>query len=210
MNDFRTEQEEFWAGDFGNGYIDRNSSARQLSANISLFSNALQAAVGGVGSIIELGANIGQNLKALSALFPKVQLSAVEINEKAVGELRSLDCGLRVFHDSILNFKTEETWDMSFTKGVLIHMDPQYLPLVYDTLFNCARRYILIAEYYNPKPVEVKYRGHSKRLFKRDFAGEMLDSFPSLELLDYGFVYHRDHNFPLDDITWFLMKKTLK
>ncbi len=209
MNAFRTEQEEFWAGDFGNNYIDRNSSAHQLSANISLFSKALQAAVG-VGSIIELRANIGQNLKVLSTLLPKAQLSAVEINEKAVGELKSLHLGLTVFHDSILNFKAEETWDMAFTKGVLIHMDPQYLPHVYDTLLNCARRYILVAEYYNPKPVEVNYRGRSKRLFKRDFAGEMLDRFPSLELLDYGFVYHRDHNSTLDDITWSLMKKTLK
>lgn len=206
MNDFKTEQEKFWAGDFGNDYIDRNARARQLSANISLFSKALQAA-SGLGSIIELGANIGQNLKALNALLPKTRLSAVEINKKAVDELRSMDIGPTVFHDSILNFKKKETWDLAFTKGVLIHIDPQYLPLVYDTLFNCARLYILVAEYYNPVPVEVKYRGHSERLFKRDFAGEMLDRFPSLELLDYGFVYHRDHNFPLDDLTWFLLEK---
>lgn len=31
--------------------------------------------------------------------------------------------------------------------------------------------------------------------------------FPDCKLEDYGFVYHRDNNFPLDDITWFLMKK---
>ena len=28
-----------------------------------------------------------------------------------------------------------------------------------------------------------------------------------LQLIDYGFQYHGDHNFPQDDITWFLMEK---
>ena len=36
------------------------------------------------------------------------------------------------------------------------------------------------------------YRGHTARLFKRDFAGEMLDRFSDLRLVDYGFRYHRD------------------
>ena len=40
-----------------------------------------------------------------------------------------------------------------------------------------------------------------------NFAGEMLDRFRDLRLVDYGFVYHRDVNFPQDDITWFLMEK---
>jgi spore coat polysaccharide biosynthesis protein SpsF len=64
-----------------------------------------------------------------------------------------------------------------------------------------------VCEYYNPTPVEVTYRGHEQALFKRDFAGEMLDAFPELTLVDYGFTYHRDPKFPLDDSTWFLMEK---
>lgn len=68
-------------------------------------------------------------------------------------------------------------------------------------------RYILIAEYYNPVPVEVSYRGNSGKLFKRDFAGEMLDRYSDLQLLDYGFSYRRDPQFPTDDINWFLLEK---
>ena len=41
------------------------------------------------------------------------------------------------------------------------------------------------------------------RLFKRDFAGEMLDRFSDLRLVDYGFRYHRDPAHPADDLTWF-------
>ena len=58
-----------------------------------------------------------------------------------------------------------------------------------------------------PAPVAIPYRGHSDRLFKRDFAGEILDRHPQLQLVDYGFAYRRDPNFPQDDITWFLMEK---
>ena len=52
----------------------------------------------------------------------------------------------------------------------------------------------------------VNYRGHDNRLFKRDFAGELIDKF-GLKLRDYGFLYHRDNYFPQDDLTWFLLEK---
>jgi hypothetical protein len=35
----------------------------------------------------------------------------------------------------------------------------------------------------------------------------MLDAYPDLKLLDYGFVYHRDPAHPQDDVTWFLIEK---
>lgn len=78
---------------------------------------------------------------------------------------------------------------------------------VYEVLYDSSKRYICIAEYYNPTPISVSYRGHQERLFKRDFAGEMLEKYPDLQLIDYGFVYHGDANFPQDDVTWFLLEK---
>lgn len=90
---------------------------------------------------------------------------------------------------------------------MLIHLNPDRLPDVYARLYECSRAYILVNEYYNSKPVEVNYRGHSERLFKRDFAGDLLDAYPDLALVNYGFQHHRDPNFPADDLTWFLLKK---
>ena len=72
---------------------------------------------------------------------------------------------------------------------------------------KASNRYILIGEYYNPTPVTINYRGHDDRLFKRDFAGEMLDKHRNLKLVDYGFLYHRDNYFDQDDINWFLLEK---
>jgi spore coat polysaccharide biosynthesis protein SpsF len=81
------------------------------------------------------------------------------------------------------------------------------LPAVYDKLVAATGRYLLVAEYYNPSPVAIPYRGHTDRLFKRDFAGEILDRHPNLRLVDYGFAYRRDPDFQQDDITWFLLEK---
>lgn len=92
-------------------------------------------------------------------------------------------------------------------KGVLIHIDPDMLDTVYEKLYQASNRLILICEYYNSTPVSISYRGHADRLFKRDFAGEMLEKYPDLMLVDYGFSYRRDPAFPQDDITWFLMQK---
>jgi hypothetical protein len=57
-----------------------------------------------------------------------------------------------------------------------------------------------------PTPTEVPYRGHSQRLFKRDFAGELMDRHPDLELVDHGFAWRRAR-LPQDDINWFLLEK---
>ena len=35
-----------------------------------------------------------------------------------------------------------------------------------------------------------------------------MERFSSLSLVDYGFLYRRDPNFPQDDIHWFLMEKS--
>lgn len=79
---------------------------------------------------------------------------------------------------------------------------------MYNALHQAARRYVCLVEYYNPIPMEATYRGHTGKLFERDFAGELLDKFPDLRLVDYGFVYRRDLNFPQDDPTWFLLEKS--
>ena len=63
----------------------------------------------------------------------------------------------------------------------------------------------MLVEYYSSNPVGVRYRGNKDKLFKRDFAGEIIKKY-NLNLIDYGFVYRFDKN-PQDDLTWFLLKK---
>lgn len=201
-----TEQETFWEGAFGDEYVDRNQGSQLVASKTAFFSKVL-ARAHSVNSVLELGSNIGLNLVALRHLLPAAQLSAVEINQKAASELKSKLPDVNLHVKSILEFQPDATWDLVFTKGVMIHINPEKLANVYELLHRASSRYILVSEYYSPKPTEITYRGHTGKLFKRDFAGEMLDKFPDLHLVDYGFVYHRDPHFPQDDSTWFLMEK---
>ena len=203
---FKTEQEKFWAGDFGDEYIGRNKSEEYLASNLNFFSKAFNQ-LGQPKSIIEFGANIGMNLRAIKLLFPKIDLFGIEINKNAADELAKFIGQENVFNGSIFEFEATHKCDVSLIKGVLIHINPEMLSLVYEKLYTASNKYILICEYYNPSPVTVSYRGHSDRLFKRDFAGEMLEKYVDLKLVDYGFCYKRDKAFPQDDITWFLLEK---
>lgn len=198
-------QQEFWRGEFGDQYIERNKSPNLMAANISLFANIMARSQILPKSILEIGANIGLNLKALSSLLPNCELTGLEINTKAAQELRS--SGFNTIESSIEGAALDSSFDLVLTKGVLIHINPEALKTVYEKIFHASNKWILLIEYYSPSPVHINYRGHENKLFKRDFAGEFLDHFPGrLNLVNYGFNYHRG-NFPQDDLTWFLLEK---
>lgn len=203
---YTTEQEAFWAGEFGTHYIERNQGAYLLASNLAFFSRALQQTTR-ISSCIEFGANIGMNLAAIKLLYPDIHAEAIEINPTAALQLRLQWPEHCVHEQSILDYVPDRNFDLVLIKGVLIHIHPDYLPQTYDKLVDSTGRYLLLCEYYNPSPIEIPYRGHQNRMFKRDFCGEILDRHPQLKLIDYGFVYRRDPSFPQDDITWFLIDK---
>ncbi len=204
--EYKTEQEAFWAGDFGDAYSQRNDGEQLLISKTALFAKILDK-TGKLSSVIEFGSNIGLNLRALQRLQPAIELSAIEINEFAKQQLEEWGHCKEVFHQSALTFKAQSEYEMAMVLGVLIHINPEELPVMYKNLYESSQRWILISESYNPTPLAIDYRGHEARYFKRDFAGEMMAQYPDLKLVDYGFVYHKDPHYPLDDTTWFLLEK---
>ena len=139
---FKTEQEKFWAGDFGNEYVDRNDNSELIAYRTAVFSKIL-ANTKGINSFLEFGANIGQNLIALKQLKPLCSFGAIEINKKAIETLKGIP-DTKVFEGSILNFSAQELgkFDFTFTSGVLIHIDPDKLSDVYSMLYDCSKKYI--------------------------------------------------------------------
>ena len=207
----KTEQEKFWAGEFGTEYSDRNVGANILASNLALFADIFKR-VPKLSSVVEFGSNIGLNLKALDLLYPGQAQSAVEINEVAAKKINNALPNTKVFNLSISDFEpgmlVDGPCDLALIKGVLIHINPEQLNMVYEKLYESSKRFILVCEYYNPKPDTVSYRGHADKLFRRDFAGELLDRYSDVNLVNYGFAYHRDPSFPQDDLTWFLLEKS--
>lgn len=202
-------QEALWKGSFGDDYQRR--APGDVEANRVLFERALRGLQ--IRSVIEFGAGRGANLAALRTLLPNALLSAVEINQRAAEHIA--DQGIQTQMASILEWippcehpdvPSTTWWDLALTKGLLIHIPPEGLPRAYEALHSASSRYIMLAEYYCPIPRTIPYRGQDNALWARDFAGEMLERFSDLRLVDYGFVYRRDP-YPQDDLTWFLLEK---
>ncbi len=203
---FHTEQEQFWATDFGNDYPSRNEGEKLISSNLALFSKIFKNCPS-IQSAAELGCNIGLNLIAINRINKQLKLRGYEINEKAAKAARETNIAEIVNTTVVEPLNANTTFDVTFTKGVLIHINPEMLPAVYQNLYDLSNRYILVCEYYNPAPVSINYRGHEDRLFKRDFAGELMQKY-KLKLVDYGFNYRNDPYLTNDDTTWFLLEKS--
>jgi hypothetical protein len=98
-----------------------------------------------------------------------------------------------------------DAWfDLAFTTGVLIHQPEASVHNVMTEIVRVSRRYVLCGEYYAPQVVEVAYRGQSRALFKRDYGRLYVENFPSLRLVDEGFL-GRDDGW--DEINWWLFEK---
>ena len=201
MND----QELFWKGNFGDDYAERNVGVEFVAAKIDMFSKALKVA-NNINSIIELGSNRGLNANALKAILPSSHYTGIEIGSKAFSLLKKNPNVDDCHHLSIHEFETDKKFDLAMIAGVMIHLNPETLPDVYKLLASLSARYVLISEYYNPSPVEINYRGHTGKLFKRDFAKEFIDQ-TGFKLVDYGFFYRNDPKFHHDDMTWFLLER---
>ncbi len=201
----KTEQELFWQGNFGTEYTSRNQI---LPEQRQPFFAQVLAKTYGVKTICELGANRGHNLQAIAQLSSNFQLTGVELNPTAIAQLETIP-GVQSVQSSIQDFNPEKKFDLVFTCGVLIHINPQDLPLIYQKIYDISSRYILLNEYYNPVPVEINYRGYTDKLFKRDFAGELMEQHrDKVIVIDYGFLWQRMSP-AWDNTTWILLEKTV-
>nr|WP_325179381.1 pseudaminic acid biosynthesis-associated methylase [uncultured Oscillibacter sp.] len=174
-----------------------------FAAHLTVFRDMLRR-VESVESVCELGASYGLNMMILHTLLPHVELTGVEINHKAAEMLAQLPY-VTAIESSVYQTQLTGQYDMVLSKGVAVCQDGEKLEEYYQILYSLSKRYIVLCEYYNPTPVKVQHR--EAWLYKRDFPGEMMDRYPDLKLLDYGFQYHRDYLFPVDDFNWFVLEK---
>ena len=205
-------QLKFWTGKFGEDYWKRNKITPEKTKNgvkayQRIFNNIKPK------SILEVGSNIGIQLTILRKLLgPDIKLNSVEPNKTAFAKLiknpqiklaQAYNCDgyhLPFDNDSI---------DLVFTSGVLIHIPPQNLPDITKEIVRVSKRYVLCIEFFSHEPEEKAYRGHRNVFFKRDFGAFYLDHFPMLKTIDYGFFWERE--FPqFMDYHWWLFEKTSK
>jgi pseudaminic acid biosynthesis-associated methylase len=207
--DQATPQEKLWRGEFGDQYVGRNGLSDEKLALLTAHWAKVLGCLDGEPpkSILEVGANIGLNLRAMRRLTT-ADFYAVEPNATARGILtqdgvvpaeRVLDS---VASDIAL---PDASVDLAFTCTVLIHVHPDDLLAACREIHRVSRRYVVCVEYFADSVQEVPYRGNRDALFKRDFGSFYLDNFPDLKLVDYGFAWKRLTS--VDNCTWWVFEK---
>lgn len=186
-----TVQEKFWSSSFGNAYIKRNTySPKELdkfytdSLGISR-SKLNKEFLGdlGIKNILEVGCNIGNQLVLLQKQGFK-NLYGIEIFDEAVEEAKKRTKNINIIQGSAfdLPFK-DEYFDLVYTAGVLIHINPKDLKKFMSEIYRVSKKYIWGYEFYNDNHIQKMYRGNKDRFWKADFAKIYLDLFPDLKLI---------------------------
>lgn len=175
-----TEQEQFWRGDFGSAYLERNRV--DWRARLPFWKDIVEFTK--PQSILEVGCNAGWNMRAIRNVTPYwsicdgnlISLRGCDINSAAIAEAG--DAGLSVVEASLFDLKKEWPdggFDLVFTAGVLIHVAPEDLSTAMDSIISVSKRYVLAVEYADETEVMVPYRDHSERLWRRPF-GKMYEA----------------------------------
>ena len=111
-------------------------------------------------------------------------LAGIEIQDYAVEVAKSRLPNVPLWQGSaqVLPFE-DNSFDVVFTSGVLIHISPEDLPKAMSEIHRCTRKYIWGMEYFSAKPTSINYRGHDHLLWKMNYAQEYLSRFPDLDLV---------------------------
>lgn len=203
-----TPQEHFWREKITDSYSRDNSFFDEklgLQAWEIILSKIDKS---DISSYLDCGSNIGRNIAFLKKVLPEATSNIVELAkapfDKCMSDFHIIESFLGPLKDAKFNSK----FDLVFTSGVLIHVNPDDLLDSMSRMFEASSKYILIIEYFNRTPVMINYRGEDDRLFKRDFGKLFLENF-DCEVLDYGFLWgHVFDNAGFDDVTYWLFEKT--
>lgn len=202
MIEIKTPQQALWNGDFGDAYHERNYSVDRYD----FWREVLYYNIRDIQSIFEPGAGKGDNLIALrrwafkNDVFPRV--TGMDINKSACLEMERR--GIVAIPGAFPNVIIGNEYDLVITRGFLIHLPKAELDKALAKIYNLSKRYICLVEYYSPARRRVSYHGHRNAMWTADYAGMMMKDHPDLQLLKYGFKYHKEGG---DDVSWFLMEK---
>lgn len=198
-----TRLEALWAGDFGDAYTERNSAAE--SGRRWFWEQQLEAL--GTRTALEVGCNMGGNLKWIAELLGPENVAGVDVNEKALTLLRERVPGVDARMATGVELPFEDAgFDLVFTMGVLIHQDPDVrLEPMMREIVRCSSRHVVAGEYRADELTEVPYRGQEAALFKQDFGALYQRLFCELELVDSGFLSEREGRW--DDLTYWVFEK---
>lgn len=179
----KTKQIDFWSGDFGKEYTDRNPQNLEEwdKAYLQYYgmtkTEMNEEFIGNLSRdirILEVGCNMGLQLLGLQRQGFK-NLYGIELQPYAVEKAKANTAGINIIQGSGFDIPFKDNYfDLVYTAGVLIHIAPTDLPKIMAEMVRCTRRYIWGFEYYYPEIKEINYRGNQGFLWKMDYAAMFL------------------------------------
>jgi len=204
-----------WKNEFGKTYTDRNNMTVEemnslYKANYGItrteLNNEFLKDLDKRIRILEVGSNIGNQLLCLQNMgFANLyglepQLYAVELSKKNTKSINIIEG-----NTFDIPFK-DNYFDLVFTSGVLIHINPENINKALDELYRCSNSYIWGFEYFIPVGYEmIQYRGKEELLWKTDFSRLFLDRFSDLFLVKKKIIKYT--NSKNEDMMYLLRKE---
>jgi pseudaminic acid biosynthesis-associated methylase len=186
----KNEQEKFWSSDFGKEYTDRNTrpndelnsiyekwfGVSRVKMNEDFLEKLPKDA-----KILEVGCNTGMQLACLKSMG-FTNLYGIELQAYAVEKAKEYTRGINVIQGSAFDLPFKDNFfDLVFTSGVLIHIDPINLPKVFSEMYRCSNKYIWGFEYYSDSVTPINYRGNQGFLWKADYQKLFQNQFKDME-----------------------------
>ncbi len=188
----KTKQIDFWQGDFGKEYTDRNSHSAEEWDRFYIntwgktkieMNNSFIGHLPKDVKILEVGCNIGMQLNGLQRMgFQNIY--GIELQAYAVEQAKKNTTDINIIKGSGFDLPFKDGYfDVACTNGVLIHISPADLPKIMSEMYRCTKKYIWGFEYFAENATEINYRGHVNYLWKADYAALFMKQFPDLKLV---------------------------
>jgi pseudaminic acid biosynthesis-associated methylase len=209
--DSNSYQRKFWTGKFGQEYIKRNqtldkvneSYRKQTGITVQQIFEDFFDPLDRSSKILELGCNVGINFEILKKMGFS-NLTGVEINTEAISIAKHNHPNLNFINSSIEEFNSNQKYDLVYTAGVLIHINPNSLNSIISKIVSLSKKYIFGFEYFSETLTEIQYRENNFTCWKQDFPNLYLWLFPELRINKLKKFEYVDNG--LQDVAYLLEK----
>jgi len=199
----KTQEESVWSGEFGKEYTNRNlmspDTLDQLYIDYYGISRTTlnEKVIGNldVDGVLEVGCNVGNQLQLLKKMG-HTNLWGIELQSHVVEIARKRTRFINIAKGSAFDIPYKDNFfDLVFTSGLLMHIQPDDINKALDEIYRCTNRYIWGFEYFAPDGYQmINYRGEDDLLWKTDFAELFLDRFPDLLLVREELVPYENND----------------
>jgi len=200
-----------WKKNFGDQYTERNAGDLDLSyiqkyeISRSSMNNNFLGFIDRDIKILEVGVNRGLQIEKLKPMGFK-NFYGIEINKRAINICKNRIGNINLVEASALEIPFKDnSFDLVFTSGVLIHIPPDYIDLVMKEIYRVSKRFIWGFEYYSEKYAAIIYRENEELLWKTNFVNIYKTIFTNLKIIKRIKYQYKGNNNLLDEM--FLLSK---